>query len=429
MDDQKCIALVETRAYGSDDSLQQLIRYQVGNHLGSASLELDDQARIISYEEYYPYGSTSYQAVRTQTNTPKRYRYSGKERDEENDLYYHGARYYAPWLGRWTAVDPIEHFRESPYIGMANNPVKFNDTFGEAVEDRTTETGDSLWASYKKDLEDIRDQSIIDMRIAKIRLKHASRELTRTGRYLETQAAMKDFSKAQKRYRVAMKAMKEARQLEQSSEIYVIMHNANISAFGVLSTVLAPAKEQLAGKLVISINPNKSREEQIMTLAHEAVHAYDYEIGRVGVLYDPHLNPHQTVYYAESPDPTYDITDEVRAFQREQDLFGKYEGKTINAALLSKTMYGPLAQQRPTSVTMSTKRKTDNLLPGEFSAKVAHYKAKKGDDVTHREFYRLWAQYRAEKGLPLGRMILYKGWQEDYSVMRFIKGFGLGGIK
>ncbi len=40
----------------------QLIRYQFGNHLGSASLELDDQAQIISYEEYHPYGSTSYQA-------------------------------------------------------------------------------------------------------------------------------------------------------------------------------------------------------------------------------------------------------------------------------------------------------------------------------------------------------------------------------
>ena len=84
----------------------QLIRYQFGNHLGSASLELDDQAQIISYEEYYPYGSTSYQAVRSQTETPKRYRYTGKERDEESGLYYHGARYYAPWLGRWMSCDP-----------------------------------------------------------------------------------------------------------------------------------------------------------------------------------------------------------------------------------------------------------------------------------------------------------------------------------
>src|SRR5207342_2254614 len=92
---------------GADGSAAQLIRYQFGNHLGSAILELDDQAQIISYEEYFPYGSTSYQAVTSQTRVPKRYRYTGKERDEENDLYYHGARYYAPWLARWAQPDPI----------------------------------------------------------------------------------------------------------------------------------------------------------------------------------------------------------------------------------------------------------------------------------------------------------------------------------
>ena len=39
---------------------------------------------IISYEEYYPYGSTSYQAGRSAVEVSlKRYRYTGKERDEE----------------------------------------------------------------------------------------------------------------------------------------------------------------------------------------------------------------------------------------------------------------------------------------------------------------------------------------------------------
>jgi RHS repeat-associated protein len=106
MDDNQRIALIETRTQGSDNSPQQLMRYQFGNHLGTACLELDEQAQIISFEEYYPYGSTSYQAVRGKTETPKRYRYTGKERDEESALYYHGARYYACWLGRWTTADP-----------------------------------------------------------------------------------------------------------------------------------------------------------------------------------------------------------------------------------------------------------------------------------------------------------------------------------
>ena len=95
MDDKQRIALVETRTLdtaGNDPAPRQLIRYQFGNHLGSASLELDEQAQIISYEEYAPYGSSTYQAVRSQTETAKRYRYTGKERDEESGLGHHGAR-------------------------------------------------------------------------------------------------------------------------------------------------------------------------------------------------------------------------------------------------------------------------------------------------------------------------------------------------
>ena len=107
MDDKQRIALVENLTIGNDGSPPQLIRYQFGNHLGSASLELDDAAQIISYEEYYPYGSTSYQAVSKNIRSgAKRYKYTGRERDEETALYYHGARYYAPWLGRWAACDP-----------------------------------------------------------------------------------------------------------------------------------------------------------------------------------------------------------------------------------------------------------------------------------------------------------------------------------
>ncbi|HEY0365774.1 MAG TPA: RHS repeat-associated core domain-containing protein, partial [Pyrinomonadaceae bacterium] len=110
MDDKQRIALIETKT--KDVSVfagtlpDVLIRFQFSNHLGSASLELDDNASLISYEEYFPYGSTSYQAVRSQTETAKRYRFSGNERDEENGLNYHSERFYASWLGRWISIDP-----------------------------------------------------------------------------------------------------------------------------------------------------------------------------------------------------------------------------------------------------------------------------------------------------------------------------------
>ncbi|MBI1744415.1 toxin [Candidatus Acetothermia bacterium] len=132
MDDKQRVALVETRTQGNEPGVPaQLIRYQFGNHLGSARLELDDQAQIISYEEYTPYGSTSYQAVRSQTETAKRYRYTGKERDEESGLYYYGARYYAAWLGRWTSCDPIG-IRDglNIFVLARNSPISLKDVGG-----------------------------------------------------------------------------------------------------------------------------------------------------------------------------------------------------------------------------------------------------------------------------------------------------------
>ncbi|GAA1980200.1 SpvB/TcaC N-terminal domain-containing protein [Microbacterium pumilum] len=133
-DGSQRVAMVETLASGDDGSPAQLIRYQLGNHLGSASLELDDQARIISYEEYYPYGSTSYQGVDAGIRAAaKRYRYTGMERDEETGLSYHGARYYAPWLARWTACDPLgaQTPTRSTYSAFANSPTLFIDPDGK----------------------------------------------------------------------------------------------------------------------------------------------------------------------------------------------------------------------------------------------------------------------------------------------------------
>jgi RHS repeat-associated protein len=131
MEEKSKIAAVESRTQGDDGSLAQLIRYQFVNHLGTSQLELDDQAHIISYEEYFPFGATSYQAVRSHVEAPKRYRYTGKERDEESGLYYHGARYYACWLGRWISCDPKDIADgDNLYQYCKNNPINHNDPTG-----------------------------------------------------------------------------------------------------------------------------------------------------------------------------------------------------------------------------------------------------------------------------------------------------------
>ena len=158
-------ARAETRTLGNDPGPKQQTRYQFTNHLGSATLELGDAAEVISYEEYFPFGATAYQAVANQSDVAKRYRYTGKERDDENGLYYHGARYYAPWLGRWTSADPIG-ISDGPnlYRYVRNNPLSFVDatgTDGKAVTG--TKPDDPDQAAKEKIQETIKSvQSEID---------------------------------------------------------------------------------------------------------------------------------------------------------------------------------------------------------------------------------------------------------------------------
>jgi RHS repeat-associated protein len=136
MDDKRRIALVETNTTAGTTP-SSAVRYQFDNQLGSACLELDDAAAVISYEEYYPYGSTSYQAGRTVVEVSlKRYRYTGKERDEETGFNYHGARYYASWLGRWISCDPIGIGSDvALYAYVKGNPIRKIDPGGTQDHD------------------------------------------------------------------------------------------------------------------------------------------------------------------------------------------------------------------------------------------------------------------------------------------------------
>jgi len=113
-------------------------------------LELDQNADIISYEEYYPFGTTSYRSGRSETEvSQKRYKYVMKELDnerrsplehpknkkiisEKTGLYYYGARYYAAWIARFISVDPKQH--EYPYLNpyhyAENRPIVMIDPQG-----------------------------------------------------------------------------------------------------------------------------------------------------------------------------------------------------------------------------------------------------------------------------------------------------------
>ena len=135
MDDKHRIVLVETLAVEDCEVMaipRPTQRYQLANHLASTSLELGADGALISYEEYSPYGGSTFQEGRNAAEISlKRYRYTGKERDEENGFTYHGARYYAPWLGRWTACDPIGvGDGTNVYQYVSANPIRLVDDLG-----------------------------------------------------------------------------------------------------------------------------------------------------------------------------------------------------------------------------------------------------------------------------------------------------------
>jgi RHS repeat-associated protein len=148
-DGARTVALVERRTQGNDAAPASLTRYQLSGHLASVALELDDQARVISYEEYYPYGSTSFSSLDMQFEAPRRYGHSGKERDEGTGLVYYGARYYAPWLGRWCSCDPAADGPDSNlYSYCGDNPTSRIDPDGRADYGEQGGIGEELLKRY-----------------------------------------------------------------------------------------------------------------------------------------------------------------------------------------------------------------------------------------------------------------------------------------
>ncbi|MFJ2486823.1 RHS repeat domain-containing protein [Pseudomonas sp. NPDC087639] len=111
-------------------------RYTFTDHLGSTSLELGEDARVISQETFHPFGETAW-SKDTEVSY-KTLHYSGKERDATG-CYYYGYRYYMPWLQRWLNPDP-KGFIDGPnlYQMVGNSPMRHVDSDGGGKSDTST---------------------------------------------------------------------------------------------------------------------------------------------------------------------------------------------------------------------------------------------------------------------------------------------------
>lgn len=117
---------IARRAVGSNEVL-----YYHADHLGSGSVVTNSAAARVLHLSYYPFGKTRLQ----EGSVDIPHKYTGQELDDSTDLYYYGARYYDPVLGRFIQADRLVPNFADPqslnrYTYARGNPVLYTDPEG-----------------------------------------------------------------------------------------------------------------------------------------------------------------------------------------------------------------------------------------------------------------------------------------------------------
>ncbi len=109
--------------------------YYHNDNLGSSNVLTDRTGQMVEHYEYATFGKTSYQDNTSAYQVSNRY--TGQIFDDETGLYYYGARYYDPQLGRFIQSDTIVPSAGAPqtlnrYSYCNNNPLNFTDPSGHS---------------------------------------------------------------------------------------------------------------------------------------------------------------------------------------------------------------------------------------------------------------------------------------------------------
>lgn len=98
--------------------------YYLKDHLGSIKMRVTNNGTVDGWDDYYPFGSIMNGRSYTSGLNVK-YKFTGKERDEETKCDYFGARFYESRLGRWLSIDPLadKYPGWNPYNYCVNNPI------------------------------------------------------------------------------------------------------------------------------------------------------------------------------------------------------------------------------------------------------------------------------------------------------------------
>jgi RHS repeat-associated protein len=107
--------------------------YYHTDHLGSSSVITNASGAKEQEIYYYPFGQTRFNSGSVDLH----HKYTGQEEDAETGLYFYGARYYDPAIGRFISADTIVSDPSNPqslnrYTYVLNNPLRYTDPTGHA---------------------------------------------------------------------------------------------------------------------------------------------------------------------------------------------------------------------------------------------------------------------------------------------------------
>ncbi|MGN6293130.1 MAG: LamG-like jellyroll fold domain-containing protein [Chitinophagaceae bacterium] len=273
-------------------------QYELTNHLGNVLAVVSDKkvgndssgvvnyylAEVLSQGDYYPFGMGMV-GRKFRVGDLYRYGFNGMEQDPETkgdgNSYSTLNRIYDPRLGRWLSIDPIIKHGESPYSGYHDNPIMFNDPFGD---DPPKKPGfwTKLWRVatgdyYKNRAEEYANKNKID-----------ESNILDVGR--DTWVIVNDNNKDDVRYSVFRKSGKPLLMTSSGNDDYNLTEDQLLNTQIQGNLVLdAPtpwsAGSSLAKGLVLAGGKSKSAVVGVLDKTVDALEAYRKQI-RLGVLDD-----------------------------------------------------------------------------------------------------------------------------------------------
>ena len=312
-----------------NDSKQQDARqiYHT-DHLGSMRAITNEAGAILARVDYEPFGQQLSVA-----GTPGAHTYTGKEYDDEweFDLYYYGARYMDPALGRFISPDPINDFL-NPYSYVGNNPMNRIDPTGMLDEPAVQfiwQNPDAIKAKDLGQLGDHRDPFLVAMakmqnekleqeKLQKKLLKELFEKASEAAFHMigttEDQSTQKEWEKNSEMLKYLADHMDEFLDkkiiIKDLGSAKALVDPRRVGDNGLVSSKQASL---LLDKALFS-NPNTSDLGLIGILIHEAAHL---------VFMDRFHDMDKDDFHVFGADNSYVVATEANAYAREYDFYAQ----------------------------------------------------------------------------------------------------------